>query len=430
MSITLKDIAGYEIEKKEAEKIIKFLLNYEEYIKEGIYLPKGLLLSGEPGVGKTLLAKAIANEAKANFVEFKNKDENIVENLRNCFEEAKKSAPCILFIDELDEIVTTRWGEVTDNQKKTLQTLLTEIDGLEKSTGVIVIATCNLKIDIPTALIRSGRLEKHMTLKIPTYDERYKIFDLYLSKHKELDSISREELAKISNGLTGADINNLINEVLLESKTTERKVSIDDFERYIPVIMHKDIVRPNDDETLKYVAAHEMGHFICIYALKKEIASISVETYGEVGGRVTEIKKNKEIIKMSTLYNQVTITLGGLAGEKVIHNDMTTGAINDIETAKNRICGMMDIGAFGFEYYQIAEKDYGRTKYGSDNLLKLRENKCSEILNKCLENAELIIKTHKNIYDLLIDELLLERRLSVERIKEIFDKNGIDYKKE
>ena len=219
--ITLNHIAGYEIEKQEALKVINFLKNYEEYITQGITLPKGLLLSGNPGVGKTLLAKAIANESDANFIEFKNNDDSIVENIRNTFSKAKQMIPSILFIDELDEIVTNTYGEITDLQKKTLQTLLTEIDGLNGSEGVIVIATCNHKSNIPEALLRSGRIEKHMTLGMPSYDARCKIFDLYMSKHQMLDSIDRELLAKKSNGLTGADINNLTNNI----RELENKIS-------------------------------------------------------------------------------------------------------------------------------------------------------------------------------------------------------------
>lgn len=423
--ITLNHIAGYEIEKQEALKVINFLKNYEEYITQGITLPKGLLLSGNPGVGKTLLAKAIANESDANFIEFKNNDDSIVENIRNTFSKAKQMIPSILFIDELDEIVTNTYGEITDLQKKTLQTLLTEIDGLNGSEGVIVIATCNHKSNIPEALLRSGRIEKHMTLGMPSYDARCKIFDLYMSKHQMLDSIDRELLAKKSNGLTGADINNLTNEVLLECKSLNSTPTLDDFERYIPVVLFKDIRRQNDDDSIQYVAAHEMGHFICTYVLKKEIASISIEKYANVAGFVVRQRQRMEFSKLSTLMDDLTILLGGLAGEKVILNDMTTGSSSDIDKAYSIISNIINVGAFGFQYYKSEKFSYGDTEKISDISLKQREDKISSLLNECLTRAESIIKDNKHIYDLLIEELLKERRLSSERITQVFKENCI-----
>ena len=427
MKVTLKNIAGYENEKKEALKIINFLKNYEEYISDGINLPKGLLLTGCPGVGKTLLAKAIANESNANFVEFKNNDEFIVDNIRKTFEKAKQIIPSILFIDELDELVSRSFrNEMSDLQKKTLQVLLTEIDGLESSNGVIVIATCNSKYDIPHALIRSGRLEKQMALNAPSYDARVKIFDLYMSKHKELDGIKRDLLAKMSDGLTGADINNLINEVLLECKTQNIVPSLDDFERYIPVIRYKDIRRKNDDETVNYVAAHEIGHFICTYILKKEIPSISIETYGSVTGYVSRNLDKLEFSKFSKLTEDVTILLGGLAGERVIMDDVTGGSSSDIKKARNKILIMMDMGCFGFEYYLRDEIPYGEPDDTPEYVRELRNKKISSILDECLKNAEELVKSNKYIYDLLIDELLKERRLSIERITEIFKDNNLE----
>lgn len=419
MRVTLKDIAGYENEKMEALKIINFLKNYEEYKAEGIELPKGLLLSGAPGVGKTLLAKVIANESNANFIEFKNNDDNIIENIRNTFLKAKESIPAILFIDELDEILPCSYGEVNDSQLKTLQTLLIEIDGLNSSNGVIVIATCNNKRNIPEALVRSGRIEKHMTLSVPSYDARCKIFDLYLSKYSSLDHIDRETLAKKSNGLTGADINNLTNEVLIECRTHNKVPTIDDFERYIPSILFKDIRRENEGESLQYVAAHEIGHFICTYILKNEISSISIERYAEVAGHVTREKRKIEFSKYSTLMDDLTILLGGLAGEKTILNDITTGASSDIEKAYDLIYNMMNIGAFGFEYFKRDKRSYTDVAESSDATLKMREDKIAEILNECLTRGQTIIENNKHIYNLLIDELLVELRLSSERINQI-----------
>lgn len=424
--ITLKDIAGYEVEKQEALKIINFLKNYEEYIELGIKLPKGLLLSGIPGVGKTLLAKAIANESGANFVEFKTNEDSTIQNIRDTFAKAKAVTPSILFIDELDEIVTCRYGEVTDEQKKTLQAFLTEIDGLTQSLGVIVIATCNQKGDIPMALTRSGRLEKHMTISKPSFEARVKIFDLYMSKHDILNDIDRELLAKKSNGLTGADICNLTNEVLLECNSKGTKPTLDDFERYIPQILFKDVCKQNNSELLEFVLAHEIGHFITTFVLKNEISSITVDKYGEVAGFISRNRKEAEVIKSSSFLNDITILLSGLAGEKAILNDMTTGAIDDISRANDMIEGMLNIGVYGFEYFKERRMSpYHNDKLYPESKIKMREDKIASILNDSLERAVNIIKDNINIYHLLVDELRNEGRLSSERIKQIFIANNI-----
>ena len=415
---TLKDIAGYEIEKKEAMKIINFLKNYDDYTKEGICLPKGLLLSGKPGVGKTLLASAIANESKSNFIIFNNEDDNIVLNIRKAFSEAKKNIPSILFIDELDEIVTNKYGEVTDLQKKTLQTLLTEIDGLSGSNGVLVIATANVKGLLPSALLRSGRLEKQMTMREPSYEGRIAIIDLYLSKHSVLSHINREQLAKKTEGFTGADINNLVNEVLLECKTNSKQPTIDDFEAYIPVIINKDVRRENDKEQLDYIIAHEMGHFITTYLIKSEIPSISIDRYDEVGGFVRRESKNKQFVKLSSLEDDLTILLGGIAGERAIMNDMTLGASSDVKKAYDILWESLNVGMFGFEYFYTQEREmYRANQRISDSKLMKIEAKVTEMFDRAVERGIKLIQDNMHIYNKLVDELKIEGRLSTDRIK-------------
>lgn len=421
---TLKDIAGYETEKREALKIIDFLKNYEEYTNEGITLPKGLLLSGNPGVGKTLLATAIANESHANLIVFNTKDEDMVANIRASFEEAKKTKPSILFIDELDGIVTNRYGEVTDLQKKTLQALLTEIDGLSGSNGVLVIATVNYKYDIPSALLRSGRIEKHISMREPSFEGRKAIFDLYLSKHKTLDKMCRSKLAKKTEGLTGADINNLINEVLLDCKSNGKVPTMDDFEEYIPVIINKDVKRENDKEQLDYIIAHEVGHFITTYILKKEIPSISIEKYDDVSGYVRREGKNKQIIKLSTIEDDLTILLGGIAGEKAIMNDMTFGASDDVHKAYDILWNALNVGMFGFEYYYSQEREtYRASRRISDSKLVKIENKMTDIFNNAVNRGISIIKDNMHIYHKLVEELKIEGRLSSDKIEQLLKSN-------
>lgn len=415
---TLQDIAGYETEKQEAKKLITILQNYDEYVKDDIFLPKGLLLVGEAGVGKTLLATAIINESNVNLVTLNSKDENIIENIKLAFNEARKSKPSILFFDEIDSFIGARI-EFSDLQRRAIQTLLTEIDGLNNSNGILLIATANDKSCLPRSLLRSGRLEKQMTLTLPTFEARENIFDLYLSKHDIFNDISRESLSKKTNGFTGADINNLINEVLIDCKINKKKPTIGDFEKYIPTIIFKDVKRENDKEQLKYIISHEIGHFITTYILKNEIPSITVDRYDTVTGYVKRENKNMNFIKLSSLEDDLTIVLGGIAGEKAIMNDMTTISDGDVKKAEEMIKNAISVGMFGFDcYYPINEKR-GPNIVVSDSKISKIENKISEYMNRTLEKGVKIIKENIDIYNKLKDELIKEGSLSSEKISKL-----------
>lgn len=295
--------------------------------------------------------------------------------------------------------------------------MLAEIDGIENSSGVLVIATANRKYDIPKALIRSGRLEKQMTLRTPSFDSRKAIFDLYLSRHALFDDIDRSILAKKSDGLTGADINNLTNEVLLESKINNKKPSIDDFERYIPTIIYSDIKQENDEKLIDFVAAHEIGHFICSHILYNEEVSISIDRYGNYSGFIRRENNSNDIIKYSTFMDEITVILGGMAGEKVILNDTTTLSMIDIKNAYDLIWKTLNSGILGFEYYYVIEEDsYSPNKRISNEKLKLIEDKITHIFNECFQKAQELIQDNISIYYKLVDELKIEGRIASERV--------------
>lgn len=419
---TLNDIAGYETEKEEARKIIGFLKNYEEYTKEGITLTKGLVLLGKPGVGKTLLARAIANESGAAFIEFKNTKNNVEENVRETFATAKKQKPSILFIDEIDTLLPTY--TYNEAERAVERALLSEMDGIDDSSGVLVIVTANTKYHIKDSLLRSGRLEKQITIDLPTYKDRIAIFDYYLGKHKELKNISSQVLAKKTNPFSGADVANLVNEVLLDCKAAGRKPSLKDFENYIPAVRSNGIRKENDDTRLYSVACHEAGHFTVNYLLRNEIASVTVYSYGESAGKTTMEDTNSAPMTFNTLNNELAVALAGLAGEKVLAGDVIIGgADSDISKAYDLAWAALNSGMLGFEYCCCVNKS--KRPYGimneSNARLEKTEAKTAEMLNKALDEATKLLKENLELATLIRDKLLQEHMLSSEALAKIVD---------
>ena len=264
--IYLKDIAGYDEEKAEAKKIIEVLKNHEKYEKIGAYIPKGLILSGNPGVGKTMLVKAIASESNVPFYEFESNESETeaetIKSIKSLFAKARENAPSIIFIDEFDELVMTTDFR-SDYSRKTTKILLTEIDGISSSDGVLVIATTNYRPMLPPALTRSGRMDKRITVEMPDTIDREEIFKLYLSKNSLLTEIDAHQLALKTANFSGADIKTLVNETIIDCASQGiDKITLQDFERNIPVVMFQDIKKKSRSGPSDMTCYHEIGHFI------------------------------------------------------------------------------------------------------------------------------------------------------------------------
>lgn len=427
--VYLTDIAGYDEEKAEAKKIIEVLKNHDKYEKLGAYIPKGLILSGNPGVGKTLLAKAIATESGVGFYEFESNESETeaetIKSIKELFKKAKENAPSIVFIDEFDELVMTSDFR-SDYSRKTTKILLTEIDGITSSTGVMVIVTTNFRQMLPPALTRNGRMDKRITIEMPDLIDREEIFKLYLSRHDILKKIDAHYLASKTSNFTGADIKTLVNETIIDCASQNKKdITLEDFDRNIPVVMFQNIKKKTRNGSSDITCYHELGHFITRYVLTGEIGSISVEKYGEFLGRV-EVEDRVDVdrsLTRNSLSEKLVTCLGGMAAEEVMCNDISCGASNDIYKARKLIYALLSVGAFGFEYsIDSSETDYTEFRLPiSENRLNQVEQLISNLFIEAYNKAKKIIADNKPVIELIYPKLKQTEKLSKREISQILD---------
>ena len=424
---SLNSIAGYSEEKEEAIKIINLFKNYDSLKELGVSIPKGLILSGRPGVGKTLMAKVIAAEAGVPFFEYEAMEdetpEKCVTNLKLLYEKARENSPSIVFIDELDELVTS-YDYMSDYTRVMVKTLLTEIDGVKNSDGVLTIATTNNYFQIPPALLRSGRMDKHIEFDVPDLDAREAILKLYSTNNKLLQDIDFNDVAVKTGGFSGADLKTLINETLLQTiSSNKQEVTNEDFQRIIPTILFKGIRKKEHGTSLDQVCYHELGHFICEYELNKNLSEVSVEKIGNVEGHIRPTRPGEhiKILSFEECKNNAIVALGGYAAEKLFLGQPYTGNSLDFSTFEEIIYEMASSGMLGSKFI-FSAKNRNRPvardiKAGFDPIEDIRV----QCFDEYLAIATKIIEDNKDLIQFLFDKLKESENINSDEMKKLIE---------
>ncbi|WP_066871046.1 ATP-dependent zinc metalloprotease FtsH [Clostridium mediterraneense] len=415
--VNFKDVAGAKEEKEELEEIVDFLKDPKRYIDMGARIPKGVLLVGPPGTGKTLLAKAVAGEAGVPFFSISGSDfvEMFVgvgaSRVRSLFEQAKKNSPCIIFIDEIDAVGRKRGaglGGGHDEREQTLNQLLVEMDGFGANEGIIMIAATNRPDILDPALLRPGRFDRQIVVAAPDVEGRKEILNVHI-RNKVLDkSIDLNVLAKRTPGFTGADIENLTNEAaLLAVRKNKQKIDMDDMEEAITRVIagpeKKSKVISEHDK--KLTAYHEAGHAIVMRSLPNAdpVHEISIIPRGMAGGYTMHLpNEDRSYTSKSKLKSEMAGLLGGRMAEKLILNDISTGAKNDIDRVSSIAramvmqYGMSDkVGtiSFGDEGGEVfLGREFGKSRNISEETSALLDKEVKALVDEAYETAERLLK--------------------------------------
>ena len=408
----LQNLGGYAEEKEEISKIIHFLKNYNEFTDKGAYLPKGILLYGAPGTGKTTVAKIIANEANVPLITINEELDytDLKEVIIKSFDEAKRKAPCVLLIDELDELLNLDSWDKSDRDNDVLRALLSRIDGNDNTSGVLIVATSNAESinDIDSALIRQGRIEKHIYMALPKFEERKQILSVYINDNALFKDVNTEEIARKTIGFSGSDIKALVNYVRISSLFEEREVAdVNEFYHYIQQIKLGGIKKNVSKNDLKPGAYHELGHFICDYILNGNLGTVSLQSFGSAIGNYKKSSSTDEdaFCNYTQLKNRVIVFLGGLAGTEVLLNEKYSGALEDIEKARGIYRLMNYSGLFGFTHLNHIINSVLKQPQAGERYFEKEQ----EFLVECYEEAKSIIEKNKELIVILGDKLMKNR---------------------
>ncbi len=441
--VTFKDVAGIEEVKDELKEIIEFLKDPHKFTKLGAKIPKGVLLVGAPGTGKTLIAKAVAGEAGVPFFSISGSDfvEMFVgvgaSRVRDLFNQAKRSAPCIVFIDEMDAVGRQRGAGVgggNDEREQTLNQLLVEMDGFQTDTNIIVIAATNRPDVLDPALLRPGRFDRRVVVPKPDVKGRLEILKVHTRKINLAEDVDLEIIAKSTAGFVGADLANLVNEAaLLAAKLDKKEVTMDEFD----IAKDKVLMGPErknvliSDKEKKITAYHESGHAIVAKLLPNSdpVHKVSIIPRGMALGVTQQLPEgDRYTYDKEYLLTRIAVLMGGRAAEEVILDTITTGAGNDIEKAteiaRKMVCdwGMSSLGPISFaeEGEEVfLGRDMGIKKTYSEDTAKLIDKEIQRIVTEGYEKAVEIITNNKDKMDKMAQTLLEKEVIDSKEIDEI-----------
>ena len=441
IKVTFKDVAGLEGAKEEVKEIVDFLKNPLKYTKLGGKIPKGALLVGLPGTGKTLLAKAVAGEAKVPFFSLSGSDfvEMFVgvgaSRVRDLFKQAKEKSPSIIFIDEIDAIGRARGkSNITgsnDERENTLNQLLTEMDGFGTNTNVIVMAATNRADVLDKALMRAGRFDRQIYVDLPDVRERKEIFEVHLKPLKKAKDLDVEFLAKQTPGFSGADIANVCNEAaLIAARKSKKSVGRQDFldavDRIVGGLEKKNkIISPKEKET---IAFHEAGHATVSWMLEHAapLVKVTIVPRGRSLGAAWYLPEERQIVSTDQILDEMCAALGGRAAEKVIFNKISTGALSDLEKVTKQARSMVTVYGLNdkignLTYYDSSgQNDYSFTKPYSDTTAQIIDKEISNIVETQFKRAISLLKKHKKKLTELANYLLEKEVIFKEDLVRIF----------
>lgn len=445
VKVRFKDVAGCEEEKEEVKEIIDYLRSPKKFTDMGAHIPKGILMVGPPGTGKTLLAKAVAGEANVPFFSISGSDfvEMFVgtgaSRVRDMFKMAQKSAPCIIFIDEIDAVGRQRgagMGGGNDEREQTLNQLLVEMDGMTDNAGIVVIAATNRPDVLDPALLRSGRFDRRVTVSLPDIKGREAILQVHARNKKLASDVSLANLAKRTPGFSGADLANVLNEgAILAVRKNESKVTMTDLDEAIDRVMmgpaKKSKKYTEKDKIL--VAYHEAGH--AVIGLKLEdadmVQKVTIIPRGDAGGyNLMTPREEKYFHRKSEFIAQITGLLGGRTAEEIQFGEISAGAVNDIEKlteiAKNmvRVYGMSSLGPIQYADPQgnvFLGRDYTKGSDYSAGVAAEIDKEVRAIVDECHENCRKILTENKDLLDLIANNLYEHETLTNEEITNLMN---------
>ena len=436
---TFKDVAGLKEEKEEVQELIDFLKNPKKFTKMGARIPKGVLLVGPPGTGKTLLAKAVAGEAKVPFFYISGSD--FVElfvgvgasRVRDMFKQAKQTAPCLIFIDEIDAVGRERGtglGGGHDEREQTLNQLLSEMDGFSENEGIIIIAATNRPDVLDPALLRPGRFDRQVTVGRPDVKEREEILKVHAKNKILAPSVKLKHIAERTPGYSGADLENLLNEAaLLAVRRNKDAITMDEIDEASDRVLMgpAKTSRKVTEYEKKIVSYHEAGHAVSGIVLPngEEVHKITIIPRGMAGGYTQMLPKEERtlVYTKKELEEQIITLLSGRVSEEVFLNEISTGASDDLKRAttiaRSMVTeyGMSSLGAVQLEHRSesvFLGRDYNQTKNFSDQVALEIDKEVRKIIDECYAQAKEILKKHKNLVEVLAKVLAEKETLTKE----------------